>query len=257
MHSSTEAGASAVSEQGLSGTPQLALGLKLPDYSAFENFVADTNAQALAAVRQLSEGRLSGVVYLCGPAGSGKSHLLQAACRHAHEQGRRTLYLPLTSFQPLGADALEGLDRLDLLALDGIDGMAGVGEAETALFHLVRRVLDRQGCLLVAAAQPPSGIHWQLPDLASRLASGPVLRLQLLDDEGRARALCLRAQHRGMTLGEEAARYLLRRYSRNPVALFSLLDELDTASLAAKRRLTIPFLREALHAWQQRHHPGD
>ena len=239
--------------QALSGTPQLALGVHLPDYSAFENFYSGANAEALGVVRKLSEGQLRGVVYLCGPAGSGKTHLLQAACRHAHEQGRRALYLPLSSFQPLGAEALEGLDGLDLLALDGVEGVAGVEEAETALFHLVRRVLDRQGCLLVAAPQAPSGNPWRLPDLASRLASGPVIRLHSLDDEGRASALRLRARHRGMTLSDDAAEYLLRRHSRSPQALFQLLDELDAASLAAQRRLTVPFLREALAAYHRRH----
>ncbi len=252
MHSSTDTGGLAESAAHLASTPQLALGLHLPDCSAFENFHAGPNEQALPVVRQLSEGQLRGVVYLCGPGGSGKSHLLQAACRHAHGRGRRTLYLPLKRFQPLGGDALEGLDRLDLLVLDGVDAMAGEPEAETALFHLVRRVLDREGCLLVSAPVAPSGVEWRLPDLASRLASGPVIRLQPLDDEGRALALRLRARHRGMDLSEEAARYLLRRHGRAPAELFSLLDELDAASLAAQRRLTIPFLREALAARQAR-----
>lgn len=255
MHSSTEAGAPEEPAARLVSTPQLALGLHLPDYSAFDNFYTGPNEQALAVVRQLSEGRLRGVVYLCGPGDSGKTHLLQAACRHAHEQGQRTLYLPLNRFQPLGTEVLEGLDRLDLLALDGVDAMAGNPEAETALFHLVRRVLDREGCLLVSAPVAPSGVEWHLPDLASRLASGPVIRLQLLDDDGRAHALRLRARHRGMQLGDDAAHYLLRRHSRAPGELFRLLDELDAASLAAQRRLTIPFLRQALQARQDRSAP--
>lgn len=256
MPSRTEPGETPGPPRSSATTPQLALGVNLPDYSSLDNFHADNNAEALATVTALGGGELRGAVCLCGPAGSGKSHLLQAACRHAHEQGRRAVYLPLDQFRQAGAGGLEGLDQFDLVALDSVDSIAGVPEVEAALFHLVRRLLDQESGLLVAAPSAPAGMGWTLPDLASRLASGPVIRLQPLDDHGREQALCLRARRRGMELAPEAARYLLRRQSRAPAELFRLLDELDVASLAAQRRLTIPFLREALDAGGQRGNNG-
>ena len=42
---------------------------------------------------------------------------------------------------------------------------------------------------------------------------------------------------------EEVANYLLTRFPRDTHSLFALLDKLDSATLAAQRRLTIPFLR--------------
>jgi len=58
--------------------------------------------------------------------------------------------------------------------------------------------------------------------------------------------LKLRARHRGLELPEETAQYLLRRLPRDMATLYDWLDLLDVAALAAKRRLTVPFVREVL-----------
>ena len=68
-------------------------------------------------------------------------------------------------------------------------------------------------------------------------------QLQPLTDAEKIAALRLRAQRRGLEMTEEVANYLLTRFPRDTPSLFALLDKLDTATLAAQRRLTIPFLR--------------
>ncbi len=97
--------------------------------------------------------------------------------------------------------------------------------------------------LVVAASAGPMALGLKLPDLATRLAAGLVYQLQPLSDEEKIAALRLRAERRGMEMGEDVAHYLLTRYPRDLHSLFALLDKLDTATLAAQRRLTIPFLR--------------
>jgi len=75
------------------------------------------------------------------------------------------------------------------------------------------------------------------------------LPLALPDDEALLAALVLRAHRRGMTLEEDVARYILSRAPRGMTELMAVLDLLDARSLQAGRRLSIPFVREAL-AWQ-------
>ncbi len=96
---------------------------------------------------------------------------------------------------------------------------------------------------MVSARCAPAALNLGLPDLVSRLGWGPVFQLQPLDDEGKRAALQLRARQRGMELPDEVAVYLLRRSPRDMDSLFELLQRLDVASLAAQRRLTIPFVR--------------
>ena len=47
-------------------------------------------------------------------------------------------------------------------------------------------------------------------------------------------------------MSNDVADYLLRRCPRDMDSLFNLLNRLDQASLAAQRRLTIPFVRDLL-----------
>src|SRR5690606_16419912 len=78
-------------------------------------------------------GSSSGLVWVWGGHGSGKSHLLQAACRAADAAGKRAMYLPLARAD-IVPEALAGLDALDFLAVDDIGDRAGRPEWERALF---------------------------------------------------------------------------------------------------------------------------
>jgi DnaA family protein len=224
--------------------PQLPLGLRLGDHARFRNFFAGPNAELLAALRALAGGTGARLLYCSGAPGTGKSHLLQAACAEAREQGRTAWYLPLAAELPPAV--LEGLEQQDLICLDDLQRVAGVTVWEEALFHLHNRVREQGGALVVAGQGRPEESGLRLPDLVSRLHWGLLYRLQELDDAERLAALQLRAASRGLDLPTETGDYLLRRCSRDLPALFALLDHLDVASLAAQRRLTIPFVRAVL-----------
>ena len=85
-----------------------------------------------------------------------------------------------------------------------------------------------------------------MPDLRSRLSQCAQLLLSPLDDAGRRDVLRERAQRRGLVLEEAAIEWLLTRTDRDLGSLVTLLDQLDRASLAAQRRITVPFLRSVL-----------
>ncbi len=129
------------------------------------------------------------------------------------------------------------------MCVDDIDAVAGSGDWERALFALYERLRARGGLLLVAGRSAPAALGLKLPDLASRLAAGHVYALQPLSDADKSAVLRTRARSRGLEMSEEVASYLLARYPRDLHSLFALLDRLDTAALAAQRRLTIPFVR--------------
>ncbi len=225
----------------MSPHPQLPLRIGLRDSATFANFYPGANATAGHALQQGMEP----FIYLWGASGSGKSHLLQAACHGVTEAGGQAIYLPLDE-AGITPPMLEGLEGMTLVCLDRLECVAGHGEWETALFHLYNRLRDSGHRLLVAGNAAPPALGLDLPDLVSRLGWGPVFQLQPLDDAGKAAALRLRAANRGMELSEEVANYLLQRAPRDMHALFTLLERLDEGSLAAQRKLTIPFVRQLL-----------
>ncbi|MGN2247927.1 DnaA regulatory inactivator Hda [Frateuria sp. GZRR35] len=225
--------------------PQLPLALRWPRRQRFEHFHAGANAAALAAVRTLAEVPGAPWVYLHGPAGSGRSHLLVAACQAASAAGRRVQYLPLSAMhEHIGA--LRGVGSSELLAIDDLGVLAGERAAEHALFDLYNQVRAEGGAMLFAADAPPAQLGVGLPDLRSRLGACTQFALKPLDDAERRAVLREQAAARGIGLDEPVLDWLFSHYARDLAALLDLLDRLDQASLAAKRRITVPFLRDFL-----------
>ncbi len=223
---------------------QLPLDVGLREGLTLEGFDAGANAEAVAQVRRLAAG--GGSVYLWGPPGCGKSHLLQAACRAAADAGRRAMYLPLGALAGEPAEILQGVAALDLLALDDLQAVAGRRDWETGLFTLLDALRDAGGALVAAGRQAPGALGLAMPELVTRLGRGPVYRLAPLDDEGLRRALAQRARSRGILLSDPVLAYLLARHRRDGHALFRFLDRLDRRSLAEGRRVTLPFVRRLL-----------
>ena len=218
---------------------QLALGIRLRDESTFENFVIGANAEPVAALRTGTAPS----VWLWGPSGVGKTHLLQAACAEA---GAPAAYLSLGPGDPLFPEALAGFERARLVCVDEVDAVAGDARWERALFALFNACADLGTRLIFAARAAPRTPAWALEDWRSRAAASVVYQLRDLDEAGRIEALRRRAERRGIELPAETVDYLMRRRARDLGSLLALLDALDQASLAAQRRLTVPFIRAAL-----------
>jgi DnaA family protein len=185
-------------------------------------------------------------VYLAGPEGSGKTHLLLASCAHARRAGREAVYLPLAALAGRLGDALAGQARAALFCLDGLDAIAGNARDEEALFHFHNAARGAGARLLYSATAMPEALGLGLPDLRSRLQQCTRIALEPLDEAGRREVLRQRAARRGLELDEAVLDWLFRRVGRDLATLTQLLDRLDRASLAEQRRLTIPFLRQQL-----------
>lgn len=225
--------------------PQLPLALRWPRRQRFEHFHAGANAAALAAVQALALQPAAPWVYLAGAAGSGKSHLLIAACHAASATGRTVQYLPLASLADPAA-AIRGVAGSGVLALDDLQAIAGNRAAEHALFDLYNQARAEGTALLFAADATTTQLALGLPDLRSRLGACTQFALKALDDAERREVLKEQAALRGIQLDEVVLDWLFARYARDLGALLDLLDKLDHASLAAQRRITVPFLRDFL-----------
>jgi DnaA family protein len=243
---------------------QLPLAMRLRERALFDSFVPGTNTAVVAQLQTLAAGAaaaaagaagaaasaarrtLTGVYWLSGPHGVGKTHLLQASCALAASTGAEAAYLPLSQLLALGPESLEGWHEAQLVALDDLAAIAGQRDWEQSLFRLYREVVERGAALLAAAVAPPLLLQFSLPDLGSRFAAATLLPLRPLAEAGQREALRLRAHLRGLELPEETALYLQRRFRRDLPTLYQLLDQIDAAALQAQRRLTVPFIRQVL-----------
>jgi DnaA-homolog protein len=195
---------------------QLVLDIRPAAEPDFDNYIPGPNAEALARVRALATGALrEAIVYLWGESGSGRTHLLHAAAR--------------ANPQLVIADDVEALDSA----------------AQQQLFVAINAARDGAAPVLAAGKLSPAGLTLR-EDLRTRLAWGLVYQLRPLSDADKAEHLRAAAARRGLRLSDEVVGYLLTRLPRDLPSLNGVLDALDRYSLAAKRPVTVPLVREAL-----------
>ena len=228
------------------------LALKFPDDETFASFYPGQNASLLTQLRNSVVGLGEPVLYMWGEAGSGRSHLLHALCSEVDERGESVAYIPLHHYQGMTLDIFENMEKVSLVCIDNIDAIAGNKKWEKALFDFYNRWSDNKNnrtvgsSLIMCANTLPKQLNIKLDDLVSRLEWGACYYLSPLSDEDKLGALQLRAQLKGMKLPVDVGRFLLNRLSREMGTLLKTLDKLDNASLVAKRKLTIPFVKEVL-----------
>lgn len=226
---------------------QLTLDLYLQPDARFDNFVEGQNTVLISLLKEFSmQTTIYPWLYLWGQEGVGRTHCLQAVCHAAHEQKLRVAYFPMKLLSHYPVAILQDMEKVDVCCFDDIDAIAGVVAWEEALFHFYNRALSEQTSLIMTANTPPAKFPGILPDLKSRLSAMVVFQLHELSDEDKLTALQQQALQRGLKLSTDVGRYLLLHCSRSWKDLLILLTRLDRASLAAQRRLTIPFVKKVL-----------
>jgi len=218
---------------------QLVLDIARPPAPTLDNFVPGRNEELVAALYATAHGASSEqFIYLWGAPGSGRSHLLRAAVAAARAAGK-----PATFFES-GAREFDAPDDA-FCAVDDVHLLDP--QAQIALFNLHNRIKAGNGTLLASGNAAPPQLALRA-DLMTRLGAGLVYRVHGLNEEEKVAALRRHAQARGFELSSEVVGYLLRHVQRDLPSLLALLDALDRYSLASRRAITLPLLRELLNA---------
>jgi DnaA family protein len=207
-----------------------------PDWNpTLDNFVAGRNGELLAALRQtLAASAGERGMYVWGEAGSGKSHLLQAAVEGALVSGQSAVYA-----------CGEVPDAAQVVAVDDVEKLDDAGQV--ALFILYNRLRESGGRLLASGTQAPAFLNLR-DDLRTRLGWGLVYQVLALNDAEKSQALQQHARARGFDLPNEVTTYLLRHGRRDLPALLATLNALDEHCLRLKRTASVPLLKEVMQA---------
>jgi DnaA family protein len=219
---------------------QLILDLSRPPAPTLGNFAPGSNGEALAALHAWLSGTLEErCIYLWGPPGSGKSHLLRAAMQAQESEGHAAVYATASAIESLE----QSIPLVRAIAVDDVQRLTDT--AQGAVFRLFHRTPGHDVRLLAAGDAAPAGLALR-DDVRTRLGAGLVFQLRLLSDADKGDALRSHALERGFDLAPELTDYLLRHVRRDLPSLMAVLDALDQHSLQTKRTITVPLLREVL-----------
>jgi DnaA family protein len=225
---------------------QVPLDFEFQSNQTFESFFPGSNTEVIKQLQELANQGSEQQIYIWGEPGSGKSHLLQACCQLTKTLGKDPLYLALSRNKLPAPAMLDGLEELDMVCLDDVQHIAENQEWQQALFNFYNRHRQNNRQLLLAADCPPKFLPFELLDLKTRMSWGLTLKIQTLREDQLIAALTYKAHYLGFDIPLNVGRFLLNHYVRDLPALWSLLEKIDRATLAAKRKLTIPFLKQIL-----------
>jgi DnaA family protein len=216
---------------------QLLLDLRPKQAPTLDNFVAGANAELLARLRGLAASDSFDAVFLWGPAGSGKSHLLAATARLA-DRSRAVTHLQAGRIgeeipaPPGGLVVIEDVEHLS-------------EAAQIALFRLFNAARVVGLAILLSGSVAPAQLALR-EDLRTRIGQSLIFEVKPLSDDEKSAALRRHALLRGMRMDDGLVDYLLRHGRRDLPSLMAVLDGLDRATLERKRHATLPLLREVM-----------
>ena len=201
-----------------------------------DNFVPGRNQTVVDALRRfLADPASDRSIYLWGPTGAGRSHLLSALAEAARAEA--IAVYTLNEMPPPSARRLLLLDDVDQLDVDG----------QQAAFEQINHAL-LLGARVLASGRAPARSLELRDDLRSRLAQCLNLPLEPLNEADKRAALSSRAQGAGVQLAASLLDYLLSHSPRDMGRLMATIEALDRRSLVDQRAVTPPLLRPVMQA---------
>lgn len=231
---------------------QLTLPIEIDDTHNFDNFNVEPNTRLITHLKdQLSlhfnlarEPVYSGII-LWGAASVGKTHLLRALAQVVEHGNFRVKWLQSDYSDQ---SYVENGDARQIYLLDDLEDFIVDSKAEQLLLSGIEKIKQTQALLLITAKQPLNRVAINLDDLSSRLKALDSFELHGLGDSQKREVVKQRAFQRGIILSDEVISWLFTHTSRDLALLLNLLAQIDTASLAQKRKVTIPLIKSILSA---------
>lgn len=204
-------------------------------------FVSSANAGAVAQI-DAWEGWPTAKLVLCGPAGSGKTHLAHV---WAQMTGAQIVQARDVAVQ------LEALSEAPALVVEDADHGCEDQSPDRAiweegLFHLHNALAHRGAPLLLTARTPPSRWGTGLPDLASRMAQAGLAKLEAPDDALLMAVMMKRAFDRKLPLSPKILTYAAPRLERAFAAADDFIARVDALALSQKRKPSLAHAKAAL-----------
>jgi chromosomal replication initiator protein len=232
--------------------------LRRPFASLDTLVVGDGNRVAHAAAASLLArlGKISPLLFH-GPAGCGKTHLLEGIWSAARKsaQVRRVIYLTAEQFTTHFVEALKGSGLpsfrrkyrdVEILLIDDVQFFAGKKSTLVELLYTIDTLLHEGRQVVLAADRPPAELRFLGSDIAARLGGGLVCGIEPADFATRQNILRQMARKEGTEVPADVVSHLAAQLAGDARQLAGALNRLSAVSLAYERPITLDLAQSAL-----------
>lgn len=229
-----------------------------PDYT-FPNFAVSSSNQLAFTAAQTVAARLGTAynpLFLYGPVGVGKTHLMQAVANDAYHKTPTMKIIYLTSeeftnevIEAIGTNSTGSMKRkfrtAHLLIIDDVQFFEGKEKVQEELFHTFNILIDNGAQIILSSDRPPQEIKKLEKRLSSRFAGGLTVDIGEPDFELRTAILQKKAEKFGHVLPINVAKMIAER-ANDTRSLEGLLLRVITQAQLAHQELTETIALEAL-----------
>ncbi|MCC7413494.1 MAG: chromosomal replication initiator protein DnaA [Gammaproteobacteria bacterium] len=239
-------------------SPRHASGLK-PDFT-FDTFVeGKSNQLARAASMQVAgnPGKAYNPLFICGGVGLGKTHLMHALGNLilAMRPGAKVVYLHSERFvadmvKALQHNAINDFKRfyrsVDALLIDDIQVFANKERSQEEFFHTFNALLEGQQQIVLTCDRYPREVSGVEERLKSRFGWGLTVATEPPELETRVAILMSKAALVHISLPDEVAFFVAKRFRSNIRDLEGALHRVIANAHFTGRAITLDFVKEAL-----------
>ncbi len=221
------------------------------DLGRADFMVADCNAEALRII-ELWPNWAFFALSLYGPDGCGKTHLAHVFADHVGNCCEHPIPVLIIPAEAVNNRNVERIHRENpCLVVEDLTPSVN----NEAMFHLFNLYQNEGGYILFTSEVAPARMHFKLPDLQSRLNIIPSVAIGEPDDEMLTALIVKLFNDRQLIISQEVLNYILQNMHRSFAYAQKLVAEIDNISLARKRAVSIPIVKEAIQSLQTEPQP--
>ncbi len=225
----------------------------------FQNFaVSGTNQLAYVASSTVAKkiGEAYNPLFIYGPVGVGKTHLMQAVANEVYKKSpeKKILYITSEEFTNEVVEAIRSNNtslmkkkfrNLDLLMIDDVQFIAGKERVQEELFHTFNILVDNSSQIILTSDRPPHEIKKLEKRLASRFSGGLTVDIDSPDYELRCAILLTKAKKFNFELDIETAKAIAEK-TEDTRELEGLLLRVMTQASSEDKEVTPALAEKAL-----------
>lgn len=217
----------------------------------FDTFVVGPFNQ-LAHAAAMTVAREPGIAYnplfIYGPTGHGKTHLIQAVGNQLKKQGKKVFYVTSERFTVDYMNALQNgtansfkdkYRQYDVLVMDDVQFLSNKEKTQEELFHLFNAMHDNNKQIVFSSDVHPRLMHHMEERLQSRFAQGMIVDIPKTDVESRLAILRAKAAQNNIALEDEVVEHLALTIEGNIRELEGALNTIMCQSQLSGRALAL------------------